>query len=121
MNTSSFQLQGSQLNPQQLLAMVNAQIATNASATVQSQALTQSGAMTQAQAGGQSSAMVQAQFKTKFSSKGKARAKGAKFYHLHPNSKNYGAQATAAMMPKKATRPLNSFMAFRSEFLQLFP
>lgn len=121
MNASSLQLLGSRLTPQQLLVMANAQIAANANANAatQSNAQIQSGTVAQAQAGGQHIGMVQNQGVAKSSSKGKARAKKAKFNNLTVNSNNGGAQAQDPTKPKKATRPLNSFIAFRSRCLPL--
>jgi len=63
--------------------------------------------------------VVQTQGVTKSSSKGKAHAKEAKSNNLTANSNNLVAQAQDATKPKKATRPLNSFMAFRSKCLPL--
>ena len=124
--------------PQQLLAMVNAQIAANAMAQSQAQAQyyaetqlqlqNQSAAMNHvatmdhAEASGQSQAMLMAHDMTMNmnnpSKKGKARAKGTKFSNLHAGSKNIGAQINPAGKLKKTTRPLNSFMAFRSKSCQ---
>jgi hypothetical protein len=121
MNASSLQLLGSRLTPQQLLVMVNAQIAANAkgNAATQSNAQIQSGTAGQAQAGGQYSGMAQNQGVAKSSSKGKARVKKAKFNNITVNSNNDGAEAQDPTKPKKATRPLNSFIAFRSKCLPL--
>ncbi len=121
MNTSSLQLLGSRLTPQQLLVMVNAQIAANAkgNAATQSNAQIQSGTAAQAQAGGQYSGMAQNQGVAKSPSKGKARVKKAKFNNIAVNSNNDGAEAQDPTKPKKATRPLNSFIAFRSKCLPL--
>ncbi len=121
MNASSLQLLGSRLTPQQLLVMVNAQIAANAkgNAATQSNAQIQSGTAGLAQAGGQYSGMAQNQGVAKSSSKGKARVKKAKFNNITVNSNNDGAEAQDPTKPKKATRPLNSFIAFRSKCLPL--
>jgi len=121
MNASSLQLLGSRLTPQQLLVMVNAQIAANAkgNAATQSNAQIQSGTAAQAQAGGQYSGMAQNQGVAKSSSKGKARVKKAKFNNITVNSNNDGAEAQDPPNQKKATRPLNSFIAFRSKCLPL--
>ena len=120
MSSVTLQNLTSRFTPQQIVAMVNAQMAANANANAnvmaQSYASNQPHALNQVQAGSQFQAVAQPQDMNNHSWKGKARAKGLKFHSVHANSKKKGALANPAMKLKKNSRPLNSFMAFRSKF-----
>lgn len=116
------QLPVSSFSAQQLITMGHAiQAESDAKAMAEAQARAQAQAHaevmfpTQVQAGGHSTVMTQAKRKTNAMLTGKARKKATKFHTLMSKTKN-----GAPMQLKKATRPLNAYIAFRSKSLLTF-